>query len=425
MVGGALAERSTHPSLGARLVDAGALNAVQLEHGSMRIGDTEHLGRLFERVPSVDRQTTLLMTELMNETCVAWLASQHVRGVVSIPYRHHPTGIHRWDRPSDAFDLSPGDPLPAPPPTEAPTEIAPPESVFPRFSNDTDPIIHWDEPSWLDERTTNSHRPGPDDTSTNAVDVAADEPIGSLTDDWVDRLEQSGLPTHGSDPLAPKTGLPPITVERSDRFEVIWPSGEIDDDFPPSRPVESADDRDRAGPTARVVREIDLEPGASADDSGLWDVDSNAPSFGPDDQLPVRADGDADRDRPEEVAATDDLAWERAHQILEGIESRLGGRSPKAPDNVASKRLLAPAEAGEVHDTCLWTRLAVATGAPGNSTALVGSPETVAAALARYYELGATSLLIRGYDPLPDAEQYGRELIPLVRAQVAALDARS
>ena len=62
-----LAERSTDPSLGARLVDAGALNAVQLEHGSMRIGDTEHLGRLFERVPSVDRQTTLLMTELMNE----------------------------------------------------------------------------------------------------------------------------------------------------------------------------------------------------------------------------------------------------------------------------------------------------------------------------------------------------------------------
>ncbi len=124
------------------------------------------------------------------------------------------------------------------------------------------------------------------------------------------------------------------------------------------------------------------------------------------------------------LAATDDLAWERAHEILEGIESRLGGRPPKAPDNVASKRLLASAEAGEVHDTCLWTRLAVATGAPGNSTALVGSPETVATALARYYELGATSLLIRGYDPLPDAEQYGRELIALVRAKVAALDAR-
>ncbi|MDA3040152.1 MAG: LLM class flavin-dependent oxidoreductase [Actinomycetota bacterium] len=123
------------------------------------------------------------------------------------------------------------------------------------------------------------------------------------------------------------------------------------------------------------------------------------------------------------IAATDELAWERAHQILEGVEARLAGRPPKAPDNEASKRLLVSADAGEVHDTCLWTRLAVATGAPGNSTALVGSPETVATSLVRYYELGATSLLIRGYDPLPDAEQYGRELIPLVRAKVAALDA--
>jgi hypothetical protein len=56
--------------------------------------------------------------------------------------------------------------------------------------------------------------------------------------------------------------------------------------------------------------------------------------------------------------------------------------------------------------------LAVATGARGNSTALVGTPETVAEALVAYYDLGATSLLIRGYDPLADAVEYGRELIP-------------
>jgi alkanesulfonate monooxygenase SsuD/methylene tetrahydromethanopterin reductase-like flavin-dependent oxidoreductase (luciferase family) len=63
------------------------------------------------------------------------------------------------------------------------------------------------------------------------------------------------------------------------------------------------------------------------------------------------------------------------------------------------------------------------TGARGNSTALVGTPETVAEALAAYYDLGATSLLIRGYDPLPDAVAYGRELIPRVRALVAERDA--
>ena len=40
-----------------------------------------------------------------------------------------------------------------------------------------------------------------------------------------------------------------------------------------------------------------------------------------------------------------------------------------------------------------------------------------------YYKLGATSLLIRGYDPWPDAIRYGEELIPRVRALVADHDA--
>ena len=122
------------------------------------------------------------------------------------------------------------------------------------------------------------------------------------------------------------------------------------------------------------------------------------------------------------VAPTDEQAWDRAHEILDHIEGRKRGRPVRAPENAGSQRLLASAEAGDLHDSCLWTKLAVATGAPGNSTALVGSPETVADALVRYYELGATSLLIRGYDPLPDAELYGQELIPLVREKVAAID---
>ena len=39
-----------------------------------------------------------------------------------------------------------------------------------------------------------------------------------------------------------------------------------------------------------------------------------------------------------------------------------------------------------------------------------------------YYKLGATSLLIRGYDPRPDAVQYGEELIPRIRELVADYD---
>jgi len=36
-----------------------------------------------------------------------------------------------------------------------------------------------------------------------------------------------------------------------------------------------------------------------------------------------------------------------------------------------------------------------------------------------YYDLGVTTFLIRGFDPLEDAVDYGRELIPLVRGEIA------
>jgi alkanesulfonate monooxygenase len=122
------------------------------------------------------------------------------------------------------------------------------------------------------------------------------------------------------------------------------------------------------------------------------------------------------------LAATDGAAWDRAQAILDRVRSNRGA-APPPRQNIGSQRLLQAAAAAEVHDSCLWTALAVATGAQGNSTALVGTPETVAKALFEYYQLGATSLLIRGYDPHPDAVQYGEELIPRLRALVAEHDA--
>ncbi len=123
------------------------------------------------------------------------------------------------------------------------------------------------------------------------------------------------------------------------------------------------------------------------------------------------------------LAASEGQAWDRARTILERALANRGGAPAPQRQNVGSKRLLQAAAEAEVHDTCLWTALAAATGAPGNSTALVGTPEAVAKAMLEYYKLGATSLLIRGYDPRPDAVQYGEELIPRLRALVADHDA--
>ncbi|MEM9620632.1 MAG: LLM class flavin-dependent oxidoreductase [Pseudomonadota bacterium] len=122
------------------------------------------------------------------------------------------------------------------------------------------------------------------------------------------------------------------------------------------------------------------------------------------------------------LGRTDAEAWDKAHHILAEIKRRVGDRTLNTPENEGSRRLLDAAAAKDVHDSCLYTALAEASGAKGNSTALVGTPETVAQAMVAYYDLGATSLLIRGYDPLPDAIEYGQELIPRVRELVAERD---
>ena len=49
----------------------------------------------------------------------------------------------------------------------------------------------------------------------------------------------------------------------------------------------------------------------------------------------------------------------------------------------------------------------------------------MAAALLEYYKLGATSLLIWGYDPRRDAAQYGRELIPRLRQLLHTMPRRA
>ncbi|MEJ2889888.1 LLM class flavin-dependent oxidoreductase [Actinomycetospora aeridis] len=131
------------------------------------------------------------------------------------------------------------------------------------------------------------------------------------------------------------------------------------------------------------------------------------------------------------LGATEEAAWEKAYATVARIEERTqGGTQPLTnrhrltnPENAGSQRLLAVAERGERFDRALWTVTAKATGGGGNSTALVGTPETVAAALLDYWDLGVDILSARGYDLLADAEEFGREVIPLVRAGVAQREA--
>jgi alkanesulfonate monooxygenase len=120
------------------------------------------------------------------------------------------------------------------------------------------------------------------------------------------------------------------------------------------------------------------------------------------------------------IAPTEELAWEKAHRVLDRLRATHAGGFAAAPQNAGSQRLLAAAAAGELHDRALWTPVAAATNAQGASTALVGTPETVAAAILDYVDLGADIVSIRGYDNLHDVVDFGKHLLPLVRAELGA-----
>lgn len=125
------------------------------------------------------------------------------------------------------------------------------------------------------------------------------------------------------------------------------------------------------------------------------------------------------------IAKTDDLAWRKAFDYVTKLEKTYSAGGPPArfltgaPQNVGSQRALDFAQRAEIYDRALWTRTAAATNAAGASTALVGSPETVAAAILDYVDQGASLVSIRGYDTLADAVDYGQHILPLVRQELA------
>lgn len=124
------------------------------------------------------------------------------------------------------------------------------------------------------------------------------------------------------------------------------------------------------------------------------------------------------------LGATEEEAWARANRILEDaralIESRKGRRRDRneGKSNAGSERLLSFARQKPVHDQRLWTEIAALTGAAGNSTSLVGTPDQVAEAALEYYNVGITTFLFRGFDQLRDAADYGQELLPRIRSLV-------
>jgi alkanesulfonate monooxygenase len=127
------------------------------------------------------------------------------------------------------------------------------------------------------------------------------------------------------------------------------------------------------------------------------------------------------------IAETEEKAWAKAEDILAratALQDKTGYRKPADGHATAgARRLLALADQGTRIDKRLWTEIAKLTGANSNTTALVGTPEQVAEVFGDYYDLGVSHFLIRGFDPVIDAIEYGRELIPRTRELIAGRQA--
>jgi alkanesulfonate monooxygenase len=121
------------------------------------------------------------------------------------------------------------------------------------------------------------------------------------------------------------------------------------------------------------------------------------------------------------IARSEGEAWDKARRIKAQLE-QAPQHLPVATEAEFGRRLIQLADAAEVHDERLWTGLVKVSGANGNTTVLVGTPEQVAEAVVRYYDIGVRGVLIRGFDPFVDAAEFGKELIPRIRALVTERD---
>ncbi len=120
------------------------------------------------------------------------------------------------------------------------------------------------------------------------------------------------------------------------------------------------------------------------------------------------------------IGATEELAWKKAREIEAALKAGTAARGRIEQQGLSggAERQLALAAKGEVHDKALFLGTSTAIGGGTDSTSLVGTPDTIVEALLAYHDIGVTTFLSRGYDPLYDAIDYGYQIIPAVREEV-------
>ena len=201
------AGRLDDPSITEQLRAAGVVDADQIERGIVRVGDVEHLGRLFEREASIDRDAVMVVLETRTEEIVSELANRALASVTVSAYRHHPSGIHRW------FVARPDEVV-----SQAPTSIVAPADRpvaddLPQVG--VSPLtLRWTESDSVDG--------GSGLPVSNPWSVSDDRTGDLAIQAELDRFDADQADWHATGRDEP-SGITPLDV-----FQVLWPDGSRD-----------------------------------------------------------------------------------------------------------------------------------------------------------------------------------------------------
>ena len=90
------AERSSDGTLPIRLMMEGVITREQMQRGTVIVNGVEHVGRMFDADPTIDRPSVELCVELFTDDVMMSVANKVITGYQLVLYRRHSSGIDRW-----------------------------------------------------------------------------------------------------------------------------------------------------------------------------------------------------------------------------------------------------------------------------------------------------------------------------------------
>src|SRR6476659_8354462 len=147
------AERPSDGALPIRLMMEGVITRDQMQGGTVIVNGVEHVGRMFEADPTIDRASVELCTELFTDDVMTAVANSVVKGYELAMYRRHPSGIDRWYPHSVPVTGRPAEPRNS----ETPTEQVAKAAAKPKAR--TDGVAQQPKPEPAPEKKNNLNAP--------------------------------------------------------------------------------------------------------------------------------------------------------------------------------------------------------------------------------------------------------------------------